>query len=93
MLIQIKEKGRDRSIMLGRGAADALCEIAHLKGFVVFRNSSLGHAAFMTEMLSEFQNLAPAEFLADYVGNSGDSLRSRADLSLSSEPPNTLGNR
>jgi hypothetical protein len=51
MLIQIKEKGRDRSIMLGYGAADALCKIAHLKGFVVFRNSSPGHAAFMTEML------------------------------------------
>ena len=47
MLIQIKEKGRDRSIMLGYGAADALCKIAHLKGFVVFRNSSPGHAAMV----------------------------------------------
>ena len=47
----------------------------------------------MTEMLSGFQNLALAEFLADYVGSLGDSLWSRADPSLSSEPPNTLGNR
>jgi hypothetical protein len=48
--------GKRQNPTVGDGAADALCKVAHLNGFVVFRNSSSGHAAFMTEMLSGFQN-------------------------------------
>jgi hypothetical protein len=45
VLIQIKG-GRTRSVNhVEYVAADGLCKIAHLNGFVVFRNSSPGHAS------------------------------------------------
>jgi hypothetical protein len=79
--------------IVGHGAADVLCKIAHLNGFVVFSKFISRTRCIHDRNVEWLPKPSSCELFADYVGSSGDSLRSRADPSLSSDPPNTLGNR